>query len=477
MTNQNPDDAQAARWARREPLIVLFSRMQRGVLSAAERPLLRAAAEAELADGDQAHTALAEARATAEQHRRDLADALGEARGHNWPHLIGRAGTIRAAATERADLLEEARDELERAGQTGAHGDDWPAIAPAIRALAEERDQARERAAALTEAESADVTAGSCPGCAEELEQPGKSLGMQGPTCGEPGWAEQERARMERLYTAAYSRADQAERQLIAARAEADGWAEIVRNEDRLTSDQLAEVRADLAAAEATITRVRDALNALGPLARFHMAMALGDRPMADAALRDALRITGQDPAVTLGSDPQPTDHVPMWCPGCSECTAPAEQPACTAQFIGRDPHLAASCDLRAGHDDSHRDSSIPGILRWTDDAPDAVGPAEVGEQPVPDLTTPVTPREIRNVYLRDQHPVFDLIDALTSGSALADDAARDLIGRYYNAITSAPPAATAARPIEVTLHATLTPAQITAAVRQADRTPGRGGW
>lgn len=51
-------DAQAARWSRREQLGVLLSRMQRGVLLDAERPLLRAAVETELADADQAHADL-----------------------------------------------------------------------------------------------------------------------------------------------------------------------------------------------------------------------------------------------------------------------------------------------------------------------------------------------------------------------------------------------------------------------------------
>lgn len=63
MTDQTTtpqDDGQAARWARREPLLVLLSRMQRGVLLDAERPLLRAAVETELADGDQAHRQVAD---------------------------------------------------------------------------------------------------------------------------------------------------------------------------------------------------------------------------------------------------------------------------------------------------------------------------------------------------------------------------------------------------------------------------------
>jgi len=63
-----PDDTpQAARWARRGPLLHLLSRMERGVLLDAERPLLRAAVETELADGDEAHRR-AEAAVSVDQH-------------------------------------------------------------------------------------------------------------------------------------------------------------------------------------------------------------------------------------------------------------------------------------------------------------------------------------------------------------------------------------------------------------------------
>jgi hypothetical protein len=56
--------------------------------------------------------------------------------------------TLRIGSLERAALLEDARDALEAAGQTGAHGDDWPAIAPAIAALAAGRDRLRAELAA-----------------------------------------------------------------------------------------------------------------------------------------------------------------------------------------------------------------------------------------------------------------------------------------------------------------------------------------
>lgn len=53
------DAAQSDRWYRREQLGQLLSRMQRGVLLPAERGLLRAAVETELADAEQAYAQLA----------------------------------------------------------------------------------------------------------------------------------------------------------------------------------------------------------------------------------------------------------------------------------------------------------------------------------------------------------------------------------------------------------------------------------
>lgn len=49
--------------------------------------------------------------------------------------LRDRIALLGRAATERAALLEEARDALEQAGEPGAHADDWPQIAPGIHAL------------------------------------------------------------------------------------------------------------------------------------------------------------------------------------------------------------------------------------------------------------------------------------------------------------------------------------------------------
>lgn len=53
-------------------------------------------------------------------------------------------------AIQRNALLEECRDILEQAGYNGAHGDDWPRIAPALRELADDRERVRRQVEQLT---------------------------------------------------------------------------------------------------------------------------------------------------------------------------------------------------------------------------------------------------------------------------------------------------------------------------------------
>lgn len=67
--------------------------------------------------------------------------------------VIDEVDLLRRGAAERADLLEEARDALSAAGQNGAHGDDWPNIAPSIRALGERASNAEAALAQLREGE------------------------------------------------------------------------------------------------------------------------------------------------------------------------------------------------------------------------------------------------------------------------------------------------------------------------------------
>lgn len=73
--------------------------------------------------------------------------------------LLDQCETLQLGAIEREALLAEARDDLEAAGQNGAHGDDWPAVAPAIKALAADRDHlAAELATARHRTEMAGAT-------------------------------------------------------------------------------------------------------------------------------------------------------------------------------------------------------------------------------------------------------------------------------------------------------------------------------
>lgn len=77
-------------------------------------------------------------------HELEQARAMRAAPAAQWD-----ARRYRAAAWERAALLEAARDALETAGINRAHGsDDWPDVVPAIEELAADRD----RLAALDDA-------------------------------------------------------------------------------------------------------------------------------------------------------------------------------------------------------------------------------------------------------------------------------------------------------------------------------------
>lgn len=59
--------------------------------------------------------------------------------------------TTQAAASERVALLEETRDILEAAGDTGARGDDWPQIAPAVQRLVNRAETAEAALARVRE--------------------------------------------------------------------------------------------------------------------------------------------------------------------------------------------------------------------------------------------------------------------------------------------------------------------------------------
>lgn len=134
----------------RTRLLHLLGRLRDGRLLTAEVDLLANAVTA-LADArDRDRRFLTEARRLRDEacerldaHQLAMANALGFGPNTAWDTLRERAETAVAAAYERADLLEAARDALSAAGQNGPHGDDWPAITPGIEALAAERDAAR----------------------------------------------------------------------------------------------------------------------------------------------------------------------------------------------------------------------------------------------------------------------------------------------------------------------------------------------
>ncbi|MFF0409125.1 hypothetical protein ACFYUY_01650 [Kitasatospora sp. NPDC004745] len=81
-------------------------------------------------------------RAAAE--RRAAETELGQRR-RQVAELTEQLATAQAAASERAALLEHARDLLE---PWGGHGDAWPDIAPAIEELIQRAEQAEARIAA-----------------------------------------------------------------------------------------------------------------------------------------------------------------------------------------------------------------------------------------------------------------------------------------------------------------------------------------
>lgn len=106
-TPESATGAQADRWARREQLGVLLSRMQRGVLLDSERGLLRAAVEAELAAADQARAEAASYGQDADRLRADYARVAGERDA-----LLAERETARSITTELDQGYTQLRDAL-----------------------------------------------------------------------------------------------------------------------------------------------------------------------------------------------------------------------------------------------------------------------------------------------------------------------------------------------------------------------------
>ncbi|MGO1791707.1 MAG: hypothetical protein ACTHZ5_15970 [Micrococcaceae bacterium] len=99
-----------------------------------------------------------------------------------------RLAEARSGASDRAIILDAARDALEVAGMAGVHGDDWPWVHLSIETLVAERDEARserdrardiavaleQQLAAVTALHVYDAEAGYCEVCANhgDIEWP-----------------------------------------------------------------------------------------------------------------------------------------------------------------------------------------------------------------------------------------------------------------------------------------------------------------
>lgn len=144
-----------ARQLRREQVAVLLSRAARGVLTPNEGPLLRAAVETELADANTAYLELDNQRElfdiAYEQQAADLERArdVAVALENENARLENELRTARDGTADREALLTEARDALETA-DAGGHSDDWPHLAPGIRALHARAERAEQQLAQHT---------------------------------------------------------------------------------------------------------------------------------------------------------------------------------------------------------------------------------------------------------------------------------------------------------------------------------------
>jgi hypothetical protein len=99
--------------------------------------------------------------AAAEKQHRELAERAGtamreHAEGHGVLEYVRalaeaakREHLLQQGEIERSAMLEECRDLLESAGHNGAHSNDWPEVAPALRALVAERDRLSAKVEAL----------------------------------------------------------------------------------------------------------------------------------------------------------------------------------------------------------------------------------------------------------------------------------------------------------------------------------------
>lgn len=114
------DEDQAQRWARREPLLVLLTRIQRGrPLTEDEATLLRQHIEAEMRDADTAREKTVDLAETYKAERR-RGDALAEERNEAWAEREQLRDLLRSenqranAAIDREHTAEQAAEEAQR---------------------------------------------------------------------------------------------------------------------------------------------------------------------------------------------------------------------------------------------------------------------------------------------------------------------------------------------------------------------------
>ncbi|MBP0456235.1 hypothetical protein [Streptomyces montanisoli] len=194
------------RTARRDALLVLLARAQRRVLSPDEAGLLRTHVDTELAEGDHARASeRGQQRAMDRQRQRveaaEVAIVEAEQRAEQAERQVailyavdeGRAHGAQRITTERDEWQQRAEPAEQRVARIRDMADAWKRRLPAV----------------VRTATAADAVRLAADGDYRPVMFPVATTAGAGTV----EFAEQERARMERLYTRESSRADQAERE------------------------------------------------------------------------------------------------------------------------------------------------------------------------------------------------------------------------------------------------------------------------
>lgn len=383
------------------------------------------------AEAEQLRTALATERGAHNEHRRSLAIVHGMSADADWLNVTAAATSVlhardrdRRFLTEARRLRDEACGLLDKHQLDLAHAlgrdrcnDSWgELIGMAERSRQAETEAVRARAAAERErdassrfAEASGTRAFRADAEARRNRDAWRNARRRAASLGA------ELTDMRRARDAAVKRANLNGTALVAARAENDGLAECMRNTDRLTTTEATNLRTRADRAEATLTAVRQAVAEAAecrlwerdnrqPCGQDHLERieaALGDPQPADPCAHGCRQAADEHTRLSqeIDAEPEPAVCCVCGCPDvtyrnyreqpfccrCAECCDPpklcahgCQPPACPAQNTAM-PDRVAHCDLPAGHAEDHRDSTVPGILRWTDDV--AVYPTAAREQ------------------------------------------------------------------------------------------------